>query len=443
MTTIATKDLTRAARRDVAAYQDEALRRQLSYVATRSPFYRDKFDRAGVSASDITCVADLQRLPFTEKTELRVSQSSHPPLGSHMAADPVDVVRVHASSGTTGKPSYIGITARDADGWAEVASRVYACQGVTPEDTVLHGLALGFFVGGLPIAEGVQRLGATFVPVGTGATDRLLQAARDLSGTVLLATPSFARYLAEHMRGKLGVDPSTLGVRRILLGAEPGGSIPAVRGEIEHNFGATVLESLGNSDVMPVYAAMCDERHGNHLLAEDHVVFEIIDPASGEVLGWEDGMEGELVTTHLDRECVPMVRFRTRDRVVVTNRPCSCGRTAPRLTCIGRTDDLLIVNGVNVWPSAISDVVASFSPRTTGALEIVVDGPLPNIQPPVRVRVEAAQGQATDDLRASLEAQLRARLIARCAVELLEPDTLARTEGKTRLVRVESSRRPS
>ena len=429
-------DVARLDRTVLERLQSAALRRQLDYLVERSPFYREKFAAAGVDLARIAGPGDLAALPFTEKSELRESQRVHPPLGSHGAAHPDDVVRVHASSGTTGKPSYVGVTQSDAETWAEVARRVYECQGVTPQDVVLHGLALGFFVGGLPIAEGVQRVGATFVPVGVGATDRLLQAARDLQATVLLATPSFARYLAEHMRGKLGVDPSTLGVSSILLGAEPGGSIPAVRAEIEGNFGATVRESLGNADVFPVYAAMCEEREGNHLLAEDHAVFELIDPDSGAVLAWDDGIEGELVVTHLDRECVPLVRFRTRDRIRVTARPCSCGRTSPRITCIGRTDDLLIVNGVNVWPSAVSDVVSSFAPDTTGALEIVLEQDPPSVTPPLRVRVEFAT-EDVDAVRGRLEIALRDRLIARCVVEPVPAGSLARTEAKTRLIRVE------
>lgn len=441
--TTPTQDLSRASRDEVTAHQSRALTRQLSYLAESSPFYQAKFAEAAISFADITGLDDLHRLPFTEKSELRASQQSHPPLGSHAAADPIDVVRVHASSGTTGKPSYVGVTAKDAEIWADVAARVYRCQGVGPDDVALHGLALGFFVGGLPIAEGVQRTGATFVPVGVGATDRLLQAAHDLSATVLLATPSFARYLADHMRTKLGVDPRTLGVDRILVGAEPGGSIPAVRDEIERNFGALVSECLGNADVFPVYAAMCTERIGNHLLAEDHAIFEVIDPDTGEVLGWDDGIEGELVVTHLDRQCVPLVRFRTRDRVLVTSTPCPCGRTSPRVTCIGRTDDLLIVNGVNVWPSAISDVVSSFTPRTTGALEIIVTEQPPNVPPPVHVRVEIADGEDAAVLRDQLERDLRARLIARCAVEFVPAGTIARTEAKTRLVRVEPAQDPS
>ena len=429
-------DVSRLPRDQVVLLQEERLGRQLDYVLEQSPLYRRKFSEANIDARTIRSVGDLSRLPFTEKSELRSSQISTPPLGEHAAVPMRDVVRVHASSGTTGRPSYVGVTAHDADTWAEVAARVYRCQGVTQDDVVVHALALGFFVGGLPLAEGVQRLGATFVPVGIGATDRLLQSTRDLGATVLSCTPSFARYLIEYVRDRLGQDPRDLGFRRVLVGAEPGGSIPSVRREIESAFGAQVFESVGNADVFPIYSAMCDAFEGNHLLAEDQVVFELIDPDSGDVLSWVDGVEAELVTTHLDRECVPLVRFRTRDRVRITTAPCSCGRTSPRITCIGRTDDLLIVNGVNVWPSAISDVVSSMLPRTTGALEILLSQEPPLVESPVQVRVEHGATDDLDLLKSDLERALRDRLIARCEVELVPQGTLPRSEGKARLLRV-------
>ncbi|UGS36020.1 phenylacetate--CoA ligase family protein [Capillimicrobium parvum] len=421
---------------EVDDLQSRLLQRHLPALVARSPFYARKLAEAGCDARSIRRPRDLRNLPFTDKAELRESQLAAPPLGEYAGVPMRDVVRVHASSGTTGRPSYVGVTAADADAWADIAARVYWCEGMRPDDVVLHAFGLGFFVGGLPLAEAVQRIGATFIPLGTGATDRLLSSAADLGGTILSCTPSYARYLAEHMRDELGRDPRTLGVRRVLVGAEPGGAIPAVRDRIADDFGAEVRESVGNADVFPMYAATCDALDGNHLLAPERLIAEIVDPESGDVLEWEDGAEGELVATHLDRECVSLVRFRTRDRVVVRTTPCPCGRTAPRITCVGRTDDLLIVNGVNVWPSAISDVVSSV-PRTTGAIEIVVPGPLPKVDPPVCVRVEhAAEPGDLETLCATLEGRIRDKLVVRAKVELLPPGTLPRSQAKTRLVRV-------
>jgi len=424
---------------EIARMQDDRLREQLAAVVARSDFYRVKFARHGSDPAAVRGVADLPDLPFTEKQELRESQIAAPPLGSHAAAPMRSVVRVHASSGTTGRPSYVGVTAADADAWAEVAARVYFCEGMRPDDVVLHGFGLGFFVGGLPLAEAVQRLGATFIPLGTGATDRLVSAADDLGATILSCTPSYARYLAEQLPDKFGRDPRDLGVGRILVGAEPGGGVPAVRDRIAAQFGAEVRESVGNADLFPMYAGTCDAQDGNHLLAPDHLLLELIDPDSGAPIAWEDGAEGELVATHLQRECVPLIRFRTRDRVVVATSPCPCGRTGPRIRCVGRTDDLLIVNGVNVWPSAVSDVVAGFAPETTGALEIVIGTPPPKVDPPLRVRVEATGAGDQDSLRARLEAEIRAKLIARAAIELVPPGTLERTEAKSKLVRLDAT----
>jgi phenylacetate-CoA ligase len=421
----------------IESMQSALLRTQLPRVVAASPFYARKFAEADCDPSAVLRMADLRRVPFTEKSELRDSQLSAPPLGDHAAAPIESVVRVHASSGTTGRPSYVGVTARDADSWADVCARVFFCEGMRREDVVLHAFGLGFFVGGLPLADAVQRIGATFIPIGTGATERLLMAAQDLGATILCSTPSYARYLAEHMRTVAGREPSSLGVRRVLVGAEPGGSVPAVRDRIAADFGAVVRESVGNADVLPMYAAVCEESDGNHLLAPDELALELVDPASGEVLPWEDGAEGEVVATHLRRECVPLIRFRTRDRVTVSATPCPCGRTGPRIRCVGRTDDLLIVNGVNVWPSAVSDIVAGMHPRTTGALEIVVPEPPPAVKPPLRVRVEYAP-DAGDlrELKTKIEDSIRSRLIARADVELVPAGCLPRSEMKSRLVRV-------
>lgn len=422
--------------RDVRALQDRRLRTQLDYLAERSPFYARKFADTGFPADRVTSVADLRDAPFTEKTELRDSQIADPPLGFHAAASMEEVIRLHSSSGTTGRPSYVGITRRDRDIWTEVVSRVYYCEGVRPTDVVVHGFGLGFFVGGLPLKDALENIGATFVPIGTGASDRLVTAIADAAGTVLTCTPSYAKYLAEHVREKLAMEPSDLKLQRVLLGAEPGGAIEAVRGRIASDYGAFVTEGLGNADVLPVYAATCEQLDGNHVLAPEFLALEVIDPDTGEVLEWEDGVRGELVATHLERQCVPLVRFRTRDRVEVKMSPCPCGRTGPRITCVGRTDDMLIVAGVNVWPSAITDVVAALHPRTTGNIQIVLDEPGPKVDPPLRIQAEHGDRAGDlDALRRELESLLREKLVVKTAVELVPAGRLPRFEMKAQLIR--------
>jgi phenylacetate-CoA ligase len=421
---------------DVRAMQREKLQRQLDYLVARSGFYQRKLAGAGVEPRSLGRLDDLRHLPFTTKEELRESQVESPPLGEHAAAGLSDVIRIHSSSGTTGRPSYVGVTAHDRDVWTETVSRVYYCEGVRREDIVVHGFGLGFFVGGLPLKDAIENIGATFIPIGTGASDRLITSIRDLGGTVLTCTPSYANYLAEHVRARFEIEPSELGLRRILLGAEPGGGIPAVRERLSEDYGAFVTESLGNADLIPTYAANCDALDGNHFLAPDFMILEVVEPETGDPLELEDDVEGELVATHIDRDCVPLVRFRVRDRVVVKTSPCPCGRTSPRFTCVGRTDDMLIVAGVNVWPSALKDLITSLHPRTTGAMQVLLSSPPPRVDPPLRVHVEAGPNVGDfQELKRELEGLIRDRLIVKAAVEVVPPDSLPRFEMKAQLIR--------
>jgi phenylacetate-CoA ligase len=421
---------------ETQAMQAEKLRAQLARVRDRSPFYARKWEQAGFDTESVGSVGDLAHAPFTEKQELRESQISEPPLGGHAAVAMRDMVRVHSSSGTTGRPSYIGITKADRERWTEIVSRVYYTEGVRRDDVLIHGFGLGFFVGGLPLKDGIENIGATFVPIGTGASERLVTSAQHLGGTILTCTPSYANYLAEYIREKFEASPRDLGLRRILLGAEPGGAIPAVRDRIADAYGAFVTEALGNADICPVYAATCDELDGNHFVAADQIVLELVEPESGQVLDWEDGAEGELVATHIERDCVPLVRFRTRDRVMVKASPCACGRTGARIVCVGRTDDMLIVAGVNVWPSAVSDVVSEFHPRLTGSLQVLLGAPPPKVEPPLRIQAEyGPEASDLEALKAEVESLLRDRLIVPTDIELVPPGTLPRFEMKAQLLR--------
>lgn len=412
------------------------LQQQLAYVYARSPFYRRKFDAAGVKPSNIRHLEDLAAFPFTTKDELRASQAEELPLGRHRAAPDRDIIRIHSSSGTTGRPSYVGITARDRDGWIQSVARVYWSQGVRPDSVVVMGFGLGFFVGGLPLHDAIEAIGATFIPIGTGASDRLLNSIRDTRANMLTCTPSYATYLAEYARERLKLDPHSLGIRRIQSGAEPGAGVPAIRQRIEEDWGCILTEGLGNADLIPVYAAECNEKSGMHFLAPDLMLLELIDPDSGEPLEWAEGVTGELVATHLDRECVPLVRFRTRDHVIVWTEPCPCGRTGVRLRCIGRTDDMLILRGVNVFPSAIKDVIMSLRPGTTGEVQILLEHPGPKVEPPLRVQVEhGPEVREPDALKKEIEDTLRQKLIFTAQVELVPPGTLPRFEMKAQLIR--------
>ena len=421
---------------EVVAIQLGKLKNQLIYINNHAPFYTNKFTNISAHPKDIRTLEDLAKLPFTEKSELRQSQIEHPPLGSHAAASMSDVVRVHASSGTTGTPSFVGITKFDKQRWIECIARSYWAQGLRPEHIFAMGMSIGFFVGGLPISNVVEEIGATLLPIGTGASDRLISSIRSMGATTLATTPSYATYLAEIAREKMGVDTADLGIKHVFVGAEPGGGIPEVRALIESEWNAKCTESIGNADVITIHSAECEEQDGCHFIVPDYLIMEIIDPDTGLVVSLDQlEIEGEMVFTHLDRQCNPMLRFRTRDRVVIKNTPCGCGRTGPRLKCIGRSDDMLIVRGVNVWPSAIKDVVMSFIPEISGEMRIILDAPGPKVNPPLIIKVEKGTGSTTSpDIAERIESELRAKLIFAAKIELVPHGTIPRTEMKAKLI---------
>jgi len=421
---------------ELRSIQEEKLWRQVAYVCDRSPFYQKKFADAGLGPDDIRTIEDLARLPLTTKEELRDSQLADPPLGSHAAVPLRDVVRIHSSTGTTGRPSFVGVTSHDAAVWTDLTARSLYTQGIRKSDVVLHAAGLTMFVGGLPVKDATEALGATFVPIGTGASEKAVMALQALKANVLHCTPSYAIYLAEYVRSRYGLDPRDLGLERIVCGAEPGGGIPAVRRRIEGEWNATLLEGLGNADMAPIIFGECFEQGGMHFSAQEYIFPEVIDPYTEESLAIEEGTRGELVYTAIDRECVPLLRFRTRDRVAVTAASCTCGRTSFRLRCFGRTDDMLIVLGVNVFPSAIKDTISSLAPDTTGEMQILLDQPGPKVAPPLRIIAEYGH-EVTDlsELRQRIEGLIKDRLTIPCAVDLVPPETLPRYEMKGQLVR--------
>lgn len=421
---------------DIQELQERKLRRQMVYLFKHSPFYQEKFKAAGIRLEDIQTLADLQKLPFTVKDELRESQRAYPPLGAHAAVPMEEVIRIHSSSGTTGRPTYVGITRHDWNVWTEILARVLYVHGIRPHHRVVFAMGLSFFVGS-SMKDGIERLGATFIPIGTGASSRVIQSIIDLKGDVLFCTPSYATYLAEHCREHFKMEPRELGIKIMSVGGEPGGGLPEVRKKIEEEWGCQVLEAMGNADMAPVLFSECPEGNGMHFVAPDFVICELIDPESGESIPMEDGAEGELVYTAIDRECCPLVRFRTRDLIKVWTEPCSCGSRSFRIRCIGRTDDMLIVRGVNVFPSAVKDVISSFAPQTTGAMRILLKQKPPLVHPPLPIEVEY-QGELGErelkELKQKIEETLRAKLIFTADVRLVPKGTLPRYEMKAKLV---------
>lgn len=420
---VETRDPAEQRARDEAAVRD-----QLASLRERSPFYRDKLAGAEPGGLD-----DLPALPLTIKEELRVSLAAERPLGSHLATPLERVRRVYSTSGTTGDPLPIAVTDEDLAGWAEIGARSYRACGIAPAQRAVLTYNAGPFVAGA-VLDAWTRIGTTVIPVGSGNTERLVKAFQVLGAESLGCTPSYALYLADWCRER-GIDPAGLSVRHLAVAGEPGGGEPATRRLIEEAFGASVREAMGIADVSPSLWGECEEQAGMHFCGRDHVYAELIDPADDAPLEWEDGAEGELVYTSLRREAMPVVRFRSRDRVLVNARPCPCGRTSVRVRCIGRTDDLLIVRGTNLFPSAVREVVAEFRPRVAGPILIRPRHTGVRQDAPPRVIVELAEGEAADDeLAGAIQVAIRGTLVTSTAVELVPYGTLPRSEYKSRLV---------
>ncbi len=409
------------------------LRAQLDYVTARSAFYQRKFADAGVDPASVRRLEDLARLPFTEKQELRESQLALPPYGDHLACAPAHVKRVYSTSGTTGRPTYIGLTASDVATWREAATRAFWCAGLRPMHRV--PVVVSPFVVAASYADAFEAVG-TCIPIGVNMTDRLIDAFRFAGANALLCTSSFPLHFVQALAAR-GIDPRSLGLERIFAGGEPGASNPLLRAQIEDSFGCRLMEVSGNGDYCAMAWAECEQRHGMHFAAQGLLHPEIIDPDSGEPLPIAAGVRGELVCTSLQRDAMPLVRFRTRDHVEVTHTECACGRTGFGIRIVGRTDDMLIVRGVNVYPSAVRDVVASFAPDTNGVLEIQLHrAPPEGWEPPLHIKIEcAAAASQLPGLTRAIEARLREKLVFRARVELVPEGALPRYEYKAKLVR--------
>lgn len=292
--------IERASAKDIHQLQEAKLAKQLDYLFARSLFYQERFEAAGIRRKDCRRLPDLGRFPFTTKEELRDSQAVCPPLGKHTAADLCDVIRVHSSTGITGKPSFVGITRRDAKVWTRLTARSFYTQGLRPSDVVIHAAGLSLFVAGLSSKDAIESVGGMFVPIGTGASEKVVAAAWLLQATAMHCTPSYAAYLAEWVRREAKLEPRELGLKKLFCGAEPGAGIPAVRKRLESEWGARVTEGLGNADMAPIIFSECPDQSGMHFNGPDYVLAEIIDVESGEVLPAETGVTGELVYTSLE-----------------------------------------------------------------------------------------------------------------------------------------------
>ncbi len=392
---------------------------QLAYLRARSPFYRH------VEPVPLERIAEL---PLTTKQQLRDTVTPENPFGAHFCADPAELVRIYSTSGTTGTPSYIPLTATDLDNWIAGSSSSYAASGIEPGQRIVSTYNAGPFAAGAALAS-FERIGLTHIPVGTGNTERLIRAIELLKPEAAVLTPSYAAYLAERY------DLRDSSVQRVLVAGEPGGGEPAFRAALEDGWGARVTEAMGIGDIGVSLWGECEHQDGMHLGARGFVHAELIDPATGEAIAMDDGAEGELVLTHLRHRAAPLLRFRTRDHVRVRTSPCPCGRTGPRIRCIGRTDDMLIVRGVNVFPAAVREVVSAFAPEVSGHILVKPSAPGVKQEPPLPVAVELARDARPGvELADTIRESLRGALVVQTRVELVPWGTLQRSEYKSKLV---------
>jgi phenylacetate-CoA ligase len=405
------------------------LKKTITTVYENVPFYRNLFDAQGVHPKDLVCLEDLDKFPFTTKDALRDNY----PYG--LFARPMnEIVRVHASSGTTGKPIVAGYTKNDLAMWSELIARLATMAGVTSADIAQVCFSYGLFTGGFGLHYGLEKIGATVIPASVGNTEKQIMLMRDFGVTVVICTPSYALYLAE-AAADMGIDPRSLPLRVGMFGAEPWSD--NMRLEIEERWNIYASDNYGLTEIIgPGVAGECSARAGLHV-NEDHFFVEVIDPDTGKVL--PDGTVGELVFTSLTKEGFPVVRYRTKDISVITREPCVCGRTTARMRRVtGRTDDMLIIGGVNVFPSQIESVLMEIEEVAPHYL-IVVDKKkryLDDLEVQVELNRERFTGSFKDleEVERKISRKLANVLTVNARVKLVEPKSLERTMGKAKRV---------
>jgi phenylacetate-CoA ligase len=394
---------------------------QIARLFERSPFYRNKLRAAGFGSP--AAVGGLERiaaLPFTEKDELRRSQAEHPPLGEHAAIAISEAARIYSTSGTSGAPLYLPLTRNDVEQWREIGRRTYSRNGLKAGERVVTTYGAGPFVAGASLAA-FEAIGTVHIPTGVGNTEKVLAALERLQPEALACTPSYALYLSEKVK--------THALQRIIVGGEPGGGEASFRDRLQQAWGCKVYEIMGIGDIAASLWGECPAQAGMHFSADEFIHVELIDPDSGRCVEMKDGATGELVYTHLEREAAPLLRFRSRDHVQVWTSKCECGRTSLRARCIGRTDDMLIVRGVNVFPSAVREVVARFQPRVTGAILIRPRSRGVKQEPPLPVLVEG-----DPEMAERISTEIRAALTFTPQIRMVPPQSLPRSDYKSRLV---------
>jgi phenylacetate-CoA ligase len=441
----------RMSRDALLALQLQRLKAQVIYNYDNSEFYRAKFDSVGMQPGDIHSFDDFARLPLMTKDEHRRGQAESlerygNPLRIMNCAPIAKVVRINSTSGTTGMPTLYAVTARDVAVINEMHARKYWRSGIRPGHIMLQALSLSMFTGGLPLSQGIQHMGACVVPVGVeGGTKRVLDHIELLRPHAIIATPSFGMYLIEEAPKLVGKPAHALGLRWFFCAGEPGGGMPEVRKALAAGFGAKIFDHTGGGHAF--HGISRDEPpeqySGMYFVSEDHCLLEIVDPATKAPIPLEDEASGEMVFTFLQWEGGPFMRYALGDIIQVWTKPCESGLPGIRFKILGRSDDMLIVKGVNVYPQAIQNVIVTFQPRVTGHFRIRLPAPGPLVKPPLHLAIEHGAGMTPSELPA-LEREIvdRCRRDLRLAphIEWLAPETLPRESKKVRLVEVLPSR---
>ena len=412
------------------ALQFARLKNLVERVYNTVPFYKEKLDKAGIKPSDIKCLSDISKLPFTTKTDLRDTY----PYGL-LAVPQSEIVEIHMSSGTTGTPVVDAYTAKDLDDWAEGMARTLSGAGATHNDTIQNAYGYGLFTGGMGVHHGSRKLGATVVPISSGNTQKQLMLMRDFKSNLFTCTPSYAVYMAEQAK-EMGVDVKDFSLRAACLGAEPWSE--GMRNQIETAWGIKAYDIYGLTEITgPGVAFECEAQNGMHV-NEDLWFPEIIDPETEQPV--PDGQKGELVITTITKEGTPLIRYRTRDITYIMTEPCSCGRTTRKIhRLFGRTDDMLIIRGVNVFPSQIENALVDIQGVEPNYL-IVVNRNEETHLDEAELHVEVSAEQFTDEtkgmeaLRSTISSVMKSKLGIMLKVKLVEPKSIERSTGKAKRV---------
>lgn len=431
-------DIEGLSHEELTKLEKQRLKEQLTYVYNNAPFYKRKFDEVGFHPDQFENLQDLANAPFTTKDEIRQSQETNGLLGDYSCAPYEKVVRIQGTSGTTGRSLYIGLTANDVKVWNELFARHAWVGGIRPGDRFVNPCNYTLLAGGLSESVSAEAMGYCVIPAPISSTslEKFFQIIQDLQPNVLMMSPSSSTFLAEQVRRILGVEPIDLGYKKGFVAGEP--LTEAVRKQIEAEWGIDARSFFGMADVAVDMAAECHMKNGMHFIGQGFVYPELIDPETGEVLEMKDGAVGELVYTTLQRECNPVIRYRSRDMATIWTTPCECGRSSFRFKITGRSDDMIKVKGVNVFPSAVQEVITSFIPQTTGEMRIVLNKKPTGhtIGENLVLKIEVGESVKSDEyenLAEDIRHKVQALLQINPVIKLVPPYTFPRSEYKADL----------